>query len=529
MFVHRGASKVKAHITARITAELVRAAFFLFQTLAVWVMPFAFGQWEARAQNCPGSGWSAGPDIPSSGVRMVGTYSGGKFYAMGGRSADGIGNDFVHPFQYDPTSNTWTIKSATFPDNQVSNMACGALTDSGTSYIYCVGGSAGGQTTATDRVFRYNPITDVIETIPAPWPGDSDGTTLPGGFTVFNNKFYILGGFRINTAMTNQIWEFTPTTNVWVLKNAMLPVARGYIPTMAIYDFKIGSYLIYTGGGSDWNGTTLVDTTDSFKYDPVADSISTIANIPRATGETRALVWSDPKLPQEMWVMGGGTTPPNPSNEIDIYVTFENGWGTNFQFITARRNFATDSDGGCNGFFGTGHIWLAGGYASDGTPLSSMEIYCVPCATPTPTSTPTPTGCSVISGQPPCGSIVVGTAPTDFIINLSDPADPGTVQGSDFEVNGHPANSATLSNGNTTIDFHFISSPAVEGQNTMHILAAAFNCGNGGVQEFTCTFTYQASTPTPTPTASSTPTPTPTPAARLTPTPRPRPSPAPRP
>jgi len=143
-------------------------------------------------------------------------------------------------------------------------MACGVLIDSGTSYIYCVGGSAGGQTTATDRVFRYNPVTDVIETIPAPWPGDTDGITLPGGFTVYNNKLYVLGGFRINTSMVNTIWEFTPTTNMWVQKKAVLPVARGCIPTMAIYDFKKGSYLIYTGGGSDWNGTTLVDTTDSF-------------------------------------------------------------------------------------------------------------------------------------------------------------------------------------------------------------------------------------------------------------------------
>jgi hypothetical protein len=271
-------------------------------------------------------------------------------------------------------------------------MACGILTDSGTSYIYCVGGSAGGQTTATDRIFRYNPVTDVIENIPAPWPGDSDGITVPGGFAVFNNKLYILGEFRINTAMTNQIWEFTPTTNIWVLKNAVLPVARGYIPALAVYDFKVGKNLIYTGGGSDWNGTTLVDTNDSFKYDPVADSIITISNIPRATGETRAILWQVPKLPQQMLVMGGGRTPPNPSNEVDAYVPFVNGWGIDSPFITARRNFATDSDGGCGGgFFGTGHIWLAGGYASDGTPLSSMEIYCYPCGIPTPTPTPTPT------------------------------------------------------------------------------------------------------------------------------------------
>ena len=126
-------------------------------------------------------------------------------------------------------------------------MACGILTDSGTNYIYCVGGSAGGQTTATDRVFRYNPITDTIETIPSPWPGDADGITLPGGFVAFNNKLYILGGFRINTEMIDTIWEFTPGTNTWVQKSAHLPVPLGYIPTTAIFN------LIYTGGGSTWD------------------------------------------------------------------------------------------------------------------------------------------------------------------------------------------------------------------------------------------------------------------------------------
>ena len=117
-------------------------------------------------------------------------------------------------------------------------MACGILTDSGTNYIYCVGGSAGGQTTATDRVFRYNPITDTIETIPSPWPGDVDGITLPGGFVAFNNKLYILGGFRINTEMIDTIWEFTPGTNTWVQKSARACSAR-----LHTYDRHFQSYL----------------------------------------------------------------------------------------------------------------------------------------------------------------------------------------------------------------------------------------------------------------------------------------------
>ncbi len=44
---------------------------------------------------------------------MAGVYFfAGKFYAMGGRSMDGVGNDFTHPFEYDPVANGWTIKSA---------------------------------------------------------------------------------------------------------------------------------------------------------------------------------------------------------------------------------------------------------------------------------------------------------------------------------------------------------------------------------------------------------------------------------
>ncbi len=43
--------------------------------------------------------------------------------------------------------------------------------------------------------------------------------------------------------------------------------------------------------------------------------------------------------------------------------------------MTARRNFPTDTDG-FNFVFGTSHIWLAGGYGSDGTPLSSTEVWC---------------------------------------------------------------------------------------------------------------------------------------------------------
>ena len=236
-------------------------------------------------------------------------------------------------------------------------MACGVLTDAGTPYIYCVGGSAGGATVATGRVFRYDPVPDVVSAVAAPWPQGSVNI-LPGGFTIFQNKLYILGGFDIPGGnATNQIWEFTPGTNAWVQKVSVLPVPRGYLPTTTI------GTLIFTGGGSAISAGALTDTTDSFVYNPVGDSIGTIANIPRATGETRALT-----LNGKMWVLGGGRIAPNPSTEVDIYDPVAGTWTTGLPFVTPRRNFPTATDGS--------RIWLGGGYTTDGlTPQNTMEIF----------------------------------------------------------------------------------------------------------------------------------------------------------
>src|SRR4029077_19266532 len=154
---------MKKLISSKINAHLIRPAFYVALSSALWLIELAFGQRQPDAafqnQNptgfvcygCPSNGWHTGPDMPITAVRTVGVYfwPNGNFYAVGGRSMDGVGNDFAHPFEFNRGTNSWSIKSATYPDNQVSDMACCILTDSGTNYIYCVGGSAGGQTTST--------------------------------------------------------------------------------------------------------------------------------------------------------------------------------------------------------------------------------------------------------------------------------------------------------------------------------------------------------------------------------------------
>ena len=402
---------MKKQTSSSINAHLLRSAFILLSLLAVCLIPFALGQQmpinqtfnitEPQTDIPCTPGWSAGGPFPTptvapypGGVHFVGVYfpANGKFYAMGGRQTNEVGGtEFTHPFEYNPTTNTWTTKSATYPDVNVGDMACGVLTDQGTPYIYCVGGArlAAPYDLTTGRVFRYNPVTDTLSTVPALWPPGIYGNHIvPGGFTVVSNKLYILGGYNVfYGTMVDSIWEFNPPGS-WVQKATVLPDALGFIPTTTI------NGLIYTAGGVIKIGAYYHDAIDSWVYDPVADTIDTITFIPRGTSETRALTFDDGTGPK-MWVMGGGFEAPNPSNEVDVYDPVTNAWSLGPPFVTARRFSAMATNG-------TDHIWLVGGYDDQPTPLDSTEVFCsgasstptptaTATATSTPTSTPTPT------------------------------------------------------------------------------------------------------------------------------------------
>jgi hypothetical protein len=105
-------------------------------------------------------------------------------------------------------------------------------------------------------------------------------------------------------------------------------------------------------------------------------------------------------------------------------------------------------------------------------------------------------GFSVTTTTPTCNA-VINTQPVDFIINLSDAVTPATVQATDFTVNGTPANTFSLQNGNTQITFHFNNTPVtLQGVQTMHIPPNSFNrtSDNQGNFDFQCTFRFDAQT-----------------------------------
>jgi hypothetical protein len=146
------------------------------------------------------------------------------------------------------------------------------------------------------------------------------------------------------------------------------------------------------------------------------------------------------------------------------------------------------------------------------TPFPTPSITPSPTAsvTPTPTATPTPTETCRVSFAEYCDSVVF-TLPTDFNVGVSCPIDPFTGCGAGgFTVNNVPADSCTVSD-LVAITFHFNTSPAVPGLNTIHIYGAV-SCCLQALDEFTCTFRYEGPR-----------------VPRVTPTPRPRPTPLPRP
>jgi len=104
-----------------------------------------------------------------------------------------------------------------------------------------------------------------------------------------------------------------------------------------------------------------------------------------------------------------------------------------------------------------------------------------------------PVSFSVGSTTPACSNFVFGAAPVNFVVNLTDPVDPSTVQTTDFTVNGTPSDSFALSNNDGTITFTFNSSPiTTQGVQTMHIPAGALLRVSDGQPnlDFTCTFSY---------------------------------------
>jgi hypothetical protein len=93
----------------------------------------------------------------------------------------------------------------------------------------------------------------------------------------------------------------------------------------------------------------------------------------------------------------------------------------------------------------------------------------------------------------PAVASVISNQPTTFTVNISEPANPASLQAGDFSVNGISASSVDYTAGSASIFFTFGSSPVTtQGLQTMSVPAGAFTSAAAGdpVAPFTGTFRF---------------------------------------
>jgi uncharacterized delta-60 repeat protein len=388
---------------------------------------------------------------------------GGYFTSMGGQTRNGIARlnpDGSLDTSFDPNANSDVRPIAVQADGKI-----------------LVGGSfssIGGQTRKC--IARLNPDGSLDATFD-PNVTDTTGTGAVFAVAVQADGKILVGGVftSIGGQTRNNIARLNPDGS---LDAAFDPNANFFVEALAVQaDGKILVGGLFSSiGGQTRNGIARLNS----------DGLLDASFDPNANGQVHALaVQADGKILVGGFISIGGQT---------------------FNGI-ARLN----SDGSLDASFdpNANDFVFAVAVQADGKILVGGDFTSIGGQPRNRIARLTPTGCSVTSTV--CGRIIVGTAPTDFTVNLSDPADPATVQATDFTVNGTPADNDIIINGDLSITFHFNTSPVVGGQNTMHIPAGAFNCGQGSVQEFTCTFFYRV------PGATPPPRPRPTPHIRPTP------------
>jgi hypothetical protein len=486
---------------------------------------------------CSPDTWAATSITNAPAFRMghAAVWTGSEVIVWGGDSAHRLKTGG----RYNPSTDSWTATStADAPTGRDFHTAVwtgsemivwGGLTDGGNQ-------NSGG---------RYNPSTDswtATSITNAPSPRNRHTAVWTG------SEMIVWGGIY-SARVFNTGGRYNPGTDSWVATStANAPAGR--VDHTAVWTDN--EMIVWGGNDGTFNGVST-----GGRYNPGTDdwAATNTANAPAGRFRHTA-VWTANEMiiwggfnganiglntggrynpSTDSWTATSTTTAPDARYwHTAVWTGSEMiAWGGLSEFIAlntgGRYNPGTDSwtatsTANASARYVHTAIWdefdsemiVWGG--DDQTELNTGGRYCAesgaPTPTPTPTATPTPTPCTATSSL--CG-LTVHIPPTDFQINLSDPVDPGSVQASDLTVNGIPADSAVVSNGNTTIDFIFNLSPTLT-VNTIHISAGAFDCGPP--VDFNCTFFFKFIPP---------PTPTATPTPRSTPTPRPRPSPQPRP
>ncbi len=330
----------------------------------------------ATGTPCGGQpGWADKAPITASPglVRADAASMGNMIYVIGGRSADTPSTFNQTIYVYNPATDAWATASTMLTDTKTSNLAVVMLNGPNGPRIYAIGGStpSGSPDLVPTNIVRvYDPVSGSLTNADS-WP-QTNPYVIPGGWTVYNNRLYMFGGYdpaATPTAMISDIWEFNPMSprgSQWTHKNAHLSIARAYIAVSAIGNF------IYLAGGSQATGSPLTNETIVEKYNPANDAISAVAPLPVASSNFKG--FTNGTL---MYAPGGVF--PTAVNMMQIYDPTSNTWTSGAPMLHPVRNYAAVTMG--NSFY------AIGGY--EGAVISAYnQRFNAPGQCATPTNTP---------------------------------------------------------------------------------------------------------------------------------------------
>jgi N-acetylneuraminic acid mutarotase len=228
-----------------------------FLLLLIIAMIGCAGDDENPKKNSMGT-WTQLSDYPGP------ERSGGIAFSVSGKGYWGMGSNANESFMadiwsFDPATQVWTQKK-NFPFDRPAEAA---VTIGDKAYVMTYSGS----------LYEYDPSNDSWKFM-SPFPmHNRPGIT---GFSIGNKAYFGTGNNIENQQFTvyKDLWEFDPATNAWKQKADFPGVAR----TEAV-SFVIGD-AAYVGLGFDGVAAPPIYK-DFWKYDPVSDSWSQIADFPQ--------------------------------------------------------------------------------------------------------------------------------------------------------------------------------------------------------------------------------------------------------
>jgi len=206
----------------------------------------------------------------------------GKLYLFGGYS-DIARRRFKPTTQvdvYDPETDTWAQRSE-LPEG-ISH--AGVAVDG--EDIYFAGGypeasTSFGQTFSTDKVWKYNIVTDAYTSFP-----DLPEAYGGGALALVNNTLHFYGGSDSDRRDSNDHWKLPLDGSGEWTPAARLPTPRNHLGSAVLHG------KIYAVGGQSGQDEGAVYRDDVHVYDPQTDSWEAVASLPVALSHNNGSTFS---------------------------------------------------------------------------------------------------------------------------------------------------------------------------------------------------------------------------------------------